>query len=62
MRIHIEDMTCGGCVRGVTNAIQTLDAGASVAADLDTRDVEITTTAPRPEIDAALIKAGFTPS
>jgi copper chaperone len=61
MRIHIEDMHCDGCVRSVTKAIQTLDATATVTADLAQRNVDITTTAPRPDIDAALSRAGFTP-
>ena len=28
MRFHIENMTCGGCARGVTKAIQSVDAEA----------------------------------
>ncbi len=62
MKIHVQDMHCGGCVRGVTAAIKALDAGATVEADLDARDIEVATTAARAEIDAALVKAGFTPS
>lgn len=62
MRIHIEDMHCDGCVKGVTHAIRTLDDSAKIEAHLDTRDVDVDTNIARDQIDAALIKAGFTPS
>lgn len=61
MRLHIDDMTCGGCVRSVTKAIQTLDPTARVDADLTTRHVEVESSASRDQILAALQTAGFTP-
>ena len=33
MQFHIENMTCGGCVRSVTKAIQSVDPSAEVTAD-----------------------------
>jgi copper chaperone CopZ len=30
MEFHVEGMTCGGCARGVTRAIQAVDAHARV--------------------------------
>ncbi|MFN3844923.1 MAG: heavy-metal-associated domain-containing protein [Paracoccaceae bacterium] len=62
MQFHIETMTCGGCVRGVTKAIQGVDALAVVVADPPTRHVDVTTTAPRNQIIAALTEAGFAPA
>ncbi len=62
MQFHIETMTCGGCARGVTKAIQSVDATATVQADPPNRRVEVTTTAPRDQIVAALIEAGFAPA
>lgn len=59
MQFHIENMTCGGCVRGVTKAIQSVDPAAVVAADLDSRNVTVATTLPRDAFVPALDKAGF---
>ncbi|MFV0244414.1 MAG: heavy-metal-associated domain-containing protein [Qingshengfaniella sp.] len=62
MQFHIETMTCGGCARGVTKAIQSVDPVAEVQADPPSRKVEVTTTAPREALAAALSKAGFEPT
>ena len=62
MQFHIETMTCGGCARGVTKAIQGVDATATVQADPPNRRVVVTTTAPRDRIVAALTEAGFAPA
>lgn len=59
MQFHIENMTCGGCVRGVTRAIQSVDPGAEVTADLTTHKVEVTSQAPREKLVTALAGAGF---
>lgn len=61
MRFHLEDMTCGGCVRGVTRAIQSVDPDARIEADPPSRTVEVTTTATREQLEAALTDAGFPP-
>jgi copper chaperone len=62
MLFHIETMTCGGCVRSVTKTIQSVDPGAQVAADPETRRVEVTTTAPRDRLVAALTDVGYAPA
>lgn len=62
MQFHIETMTCGGCVRGVTRAIQSVDPAATVQADPATHVVEVTTDAPRAALVAALAEAGFAPA
>lgn len=59
MHIHIENMTCGGCVRGVTQAIRSVDPAAGINAALETRDVAVETVAPRAQVVAALAAAGF---
>ncbi|WP_418647740.1 heavy-metal-associated domain-containing protein [Thauera butanivorans] len=61
MRFHIENMTCGGCARGVTKAIQSVDADAKVTADPPNRLVEVESSAPQAQIEAALQEAGFPP-
>ncbi|WP_341646507.1 heavy-metal-associated domain-containing protein [Thauera sp. SDU_THAU2] len=61
MQFHIENMTCGGCARGVTKAIQSVDADAKVTADPPKRLVEVESSATREQIEAALQEAGFPP-
>ena len=62
MQFHLEDMTCGGCVRGVTRAIHSVDPQAEINADPPTHKVEVKTSAAREQIAAALTEAGFPPS
>ena len=62
MQFHIETMTCGGCARGVTKAIQSVDPTAEVKADPATRTVDVTTTAQRERLAAVLADAGFAPA
>lgn len=61
MQFHIDNMTCGGCVRGVTKAIQRVDANANVQADPPTRQVHVQTSATREQIVEALKAADFAP-
>lgn len=61
MQFHIENMTCGGCVRGVTKAIQSVDSQAEINADPPTRKLEVNTSASREQIETALNDAGFPP-
>lgn len=62
MQFHIESMTCGGCVRGVTKAIHSVDPAAGIKADPATHTVDVTTTALRERLAAALTDAGFAPA
>ncbi len=62
MQIRIENMTCGGCARGVTRAIQSLDPAAEVVADPPNRRIEVHSTASRAELEAVLKTAGFHPT
>lgn len=59
MRFRIENMTCGGCARGVARAIQSVDPAAKVVADPPSRMVDITSDKPRNEIERVLTQAGF---
>lgn len=54
MEFHVENMTCGGCARGVTRAIQALDANAKVIADPPSRKVTVETTATQEQVAEAL--------
>lgn len=59
MQLRIENMTCGGCVRGVTKAIHSVDPVAQVAADPDMRMVVVTTQSAEDDVILALEKVGF---
>jgi copper chaperone len=59
MQFHIENMTCSGCVRGVTKAIRAVDPSAEVAADIPTHKVDVTSARPAEAFLPALAGAGF---
>ena len=59
MLFHIENMTCGGCVRRVTQAIQALDPAAQVKAEPTTRKVVVSSSRSAGEIEAVLAQAGY---
>ncbi len=61
MQFHIENMTCGGCARSVTKAIQSVDANAQIVTDPPSRRVQITSSAPQEQVEAALREAGYPP-
>ena len=61
MEFHVEGMTCGGCARGVTRAIQAVDAYAKVITDPPNRSVKVETTATQQQVVEALTEAGFPP-
>ncbi|MBN8631637.1 MAG: heavy-metal-associated domain-containing protein [Rhodobacterales bacterium] len=60
--LHIPNMNCGGCARGVTAAIQAVDAAARVEPDLPARSIAVETTLPEPALRKALAEAGFAPA
>lgn len=59
MQFHIERMTCSGCARNVTNAIQSVDGAAVIETDPENRKVDVETSATRAEIEAVLVEAGY---
>ncbi len=59
MQIHIQNMTCFGCARSVTAAIQSVDRAAVVKADPEKRQIDVETLAARAEIEAVLAEAGY---
>lgn len=59
MQFHIQNMTCFGCARSVTAAIQSVDKAAVVKADPENRKVNVETSAARAKIEAVLAEAGY---
>lgn len=59
MQFHIENMTCSGCARSVTKAIQSVDKAAVINADPENRKLDVETSATRAEIEMVLAEAGY---
>ncbi|MFN7168279.1 MAG: heavy-metal-associated domain-containing protein [Pannonibacter sp.] len=60
MDLKIENMTCGGCAKSVTKAIQSVDPAAEIETNLATRAVKIETAATPSAILEVLEQAGYT--
>ena len=59
MQLKIEDMSCGGCVSNITEALEKLDANLTVVADLESRSIEVSSTASEAQVREALKNAGY---
>jgi copper chaperone len=62
LTLDIPNMTCGHCVRAITEAVTAADPAAKVQADLATHRVQIDTTADREAVVASLTEAGYQPA
>lgn len=60
LELNLPGMTCGGCARGVTAAIKSVDPTAEVVTDVPGRTVRIETSAKPEAIKAAVAEAGYT--
>lgn len=58
-RFDVQGMTCGHCVRAVTEAVKRVDPAATVAVDLPTGRVEVESGAARERIAAAIREEGY---
>ena len=58
----LPSMTCGHCVRSVTETVQRVDAAAAVQIDLPTHKVRIDSTQPAAAFAAALTEDGYAPA
>lgn len=59
MELRIESMTCGGCARSVTRAIQSVDPNARIETDPASRTVKVETTATPAAVLQVLEEAGY---
>ena len=62
LSFNIPNMTCGHCVRAITQAVLAVDPAAQVQADVPTKLVEVDTTATRDSVVARLVEAGYQPA
>lgn len=56
---QVQGMSCGHCVRAVTQAVQQLDPQARVEVQLERGQVEVDSTQPRAEIAKAIAEEGY---
>ena len=59
MEFDIPAISCGHCVKAVTEALQSLDPAAKVSVDLASKKVTVQTSQERPALVAALTEAGY---
>lgn len=59
MDFRIENMTCGGCAKSVTKAIQSVDPNAQIETDPASRMVRVETTATPEALRQVLEEAGY---
>lgn len=59
LQLKVPDITCGGCVNAVSNAVKTVDANAIVQGDPKTKIVLVETQATETAVKAAITKAGY---
>ena len=58
----LPDMSCGHCVKAVTEAVHEVDPQARVEVDLATKQARVESTQPRDKLAAALTEAGYAPA
>jgi copper chaperone len=59
MEFDIPAMSCGHCVKAITEALAQLDPGAKVSVNLPAKKVMLDTTQDRATVAAALTEAGY---
>ena len=59
---QIPNMSCGHCVRSITEAVQALDPAARVTADVPQHKVQVESTVQREALAAKLTEAGYAPA
>ena len=62
IQINLPSMSCGHCVKAVTQAVQDVDPRAKVDVDLGSKDVRIDSQADAAKILESLKEAGYEPA
>jgi len=58
MHLKVPSMVCEACAKAVTQAVQSVDAEASISIDLDSKDVTVESTASLEAVQQAIAEAG----
>ena len=59
MEFDIPAMTCGHCVKAVTQTVQSLDPDAKISVELASKKLTLQTTKDRQTVATALTEAGY---
>ncbi|MRD49122.1 heavy-metal-associated domain-containing protein [Caenimonas koreensis] len=62
IEFNVPAMSCGHCVRAITEALQEADPAAKVQVDLASKKVEVESSTDRATLAAALSEAGYAPA
>lgn len=62
MEFNIPAMSCGHCVKAITQTLEQLDPAATVSIDLPAKKVTLQTSQDREKVAAALTEAGYPPA
>jgi copper chaperone len=62
IQFNIPSMSCGHCVKAVTQAVHEVDPQAKVDVNLDAKKVDVESGADRQKIAQALVEAGYQPA
>lgn len=62
IELQLPTMTCGHCVRTVTQTVQAVDAHAKVDVDLPAQRVRIDSQRPQEAFERALADQGYAPA
>ncbi len=62
LNFEIPNMSCGHCVRAITEAVHQADPAAQVQVDLPQHRVQVDTVVARDAVVARLVEAGYTPA
>lgn len=58
-QLHVEGMTCSGCINGVKRAVQAVDDSAEVKVDLENKTVQVTSQVGMDAVRTAIQDAGY---
>jgi copper chaperone len=56
---HVPSMKCGGCLGAVTRALQAIDSAVRVEADLERREIRVTSSRFESALLSTLREAGY---
>lgn len=62
IELKVPDMACDACAETITEAVQNLDAQATVKADPQTKQVSIETKLAESSVKEAIKSAGYNPA
>ncbi|MDI7065421.1 heavy-metal-associated domain-containing protein, partial [Klebsiella pneumoniae] len=59
MEFQVNDMSCGGCARSITNAVKQVDPAASVDVDIAQKTVKVSSSISPEKVLNAISEAGY---